>query len=176
MGHDKAAIVVPGESACLAQRTARLLKQVVSPVLEVGPGYSNLPAVSERPAGGGPLAAIAAGWAHLEATGWSNPVLVVATDLPLLTVDLLRWLAEHPSVRSVVPSVDGRTQPLCARYNGADLSVAGRLVKNGHRAMRDLVDAVVPALIEASGQAALYDVDTPEDWASLPKQTKAVIL
>jgi molybdopterin-guanine dinucleotide biosynthesis protein A len=103
-------------------------------------------------------------------------MLVVATDLLLLTVDLLRWLAEHPSVRSVVPTVDGRSLALCARYNGADLSVAGQLVKHDRRAMRDLVDAVVPALIESSGQAALYDIDTSEDLASLPKQAKVAIL
>jgi molybdenum cofactor guanylyltransferase len=167
MGLDKAVMVVPGESACLAQRTAGLLKEVVGPALEVGPGYSRLPSVGERPVGGGPLVAVASGWAYLAAMGWSDPVLVVATDLPLLTVDLLRWLAEYPSVRSVVPTVDGRIQPLCARYSGTDLSMACRLVGDGRRAMRELVEVVAPELIESSDQAALHDVDTPEDWASL---------
>jgi molybdopterin-guanine dinucleotide biosynthesis protein A len=148
MGRDKAVMVVPGERACLAQRTACLLEQVVSPAFEVGPGFSRLPTVSEHTVGGGPLLAVAAGWAHLAALGWTNPVLVVATDLPLLTVDLLQWLAEHPSVHSVVPTLDGRTQPLCARYGGADLSITGRLVGDGRRAMRDLIDTVAPVLID----------------------------
>jgi molybdenum cofactor guanylyltransferase len=169
MGRDKASLIVPGESSCLARRTACLLEQVAGPVLEVGPGYSRLPRVVEVPAGGGPLAAVAAGWARLAASGWSGRVLVIATDLPLLTVDLLRWLVGHPSPRSVVPTVDGRVQPLCARYRAADLSVAGQLVKEGRRAMRDLVHAVRPARSEPPYRASLRDVDTPEDWACIGK-------
>jgi molybdopterin-guanine dinucleotide biosynthesis protein A len=174
MGRDKAVMVAPGERSGLAERTACLLEQVVSPALEVGPGYSRLTTVSERPVGGGPLLAVAAGWAYLAAIGWTNPVLVVATDLPLLTVDLLRWLAEYPSVDSVVPTVDGRVQSLCARYSDADLSITARLVEDGRCAMRDFVDAVAPVLVASPDVAAMRDVDTPDDWASLGSAGRTV--
>src|SRR5712692_6470867 len=75
MGQPKAAIVVDGTS--LADRTAALLALVSDPVIEVGPGYTNLVRVQESPAGGGPLAAVAAGWATVARSRES--ALVVAT-------------------------------------------------------------------------------------------------
>ena len=168
MGRDKATLLVPGQNLSLAQRTAELLKLVASPVLEVGPGRSGLPTVEEHSPGGGPLTAVVAGWSHLDARSWSDPVLVVATDLPLLTEELLRWLADYPSPRSVVPTVDGRTQPLCARYTATDMGVSARLVAQGRRAMNDLLEAIHPVLVEPEDATALQDVDAPEDVDRLP--------
>ncbi len=167
MGQPKAAIVVDGTS--LADRTAALLALVSDPVIEVGPGYTNLVRVQESPAGGGPLAAVAAGWATVARSRES--ALVVATDLPRLTAGLLGWLATHPSPQSVVPiDRDGRPQPLCARYSATDLMVAGELVANGQRAMHAWLDRIEVTWAPASdweapaGQAdALDDVDTPAD-------------
>lgn len=178
MGLDKATLPVPappgGEVVTLAARSALLLGEVAGPVLEVGPGVSGLPAVREDPAGSGPLAAVAAGRAALAARGWDGPVVVVATDLPLLSPGLLSWLAGHPDRRSVVPVAAGRVQPLCARYTASDLDCARRLVGSGRRAMSDLlraIDAVLAGEAEwagpAGGAGALADVDTPEDLERL---------
>jgi molybdopterin-guanine dinucleotide biosynthesis protein A len=178
MGRDKAALVVPGTDGTpdesLAIRTARLLVAVAGPVLEVGPGRSGLPVVEESPPGRGPLWAVAAGWRALQDAGWRGAVVVVATDLPRLTPGLLAWLAAHPAGGSVVPVVDGRPQPLCARYAPADLEVAARLVSTGHQAMRDLLNAIDAHLAgpetwaaAAGGPDALADVDTPADWERL---------
>src|ERR1700736_1061525 len=73
MGRDKATLPVNGTP--LAERTATLLAQVADPVVEVGPGWTGLVAVREEPAGQGPLAAMAAGWAYLSgaAGGGSHP-------------------------------------------------------------------------------------------------------
>jgi molybdopterin-guanine dinucleotide biosynthesis protein A len=65
--------------------------------------------------------------------------------------------------------VDGRRQPLCARYQPADLDRAELLVAQGRRALADLlagveVDEVGPddwAMVADPG--ILADVDTPED-------------
>ena len=201
MGRDKARIPVPAPTASdpelagpdperaaappgplaagaaevpLAERTAVLLRAVAGPVVEVGPGRSSLPAVSEEPPGAGPLAAVAAGASALAAAGWRGPVLVVATDLPLLDLGLLRWLAAHPDSRSVVPLAAGRVQPLCARYSAVDLDTAARLVGSGRRAMGDLLAAIdanrapeeewVPRAVHP---AVLADADTPEDLERL---------
>lgn len=172
MGSDKASLrLSPSDPETLAERTGRLASAVAAIALEVGPGRSSLPAVSEEPPGAGPLAAVAAGFQALTARGWGGPVLVVATDLPHLTEPLLRWLAGHPSESSVVPLRDGRVQPLCARYSRADLETATRLVRGGRQTMRDLVEATVPLLVAEDvwadagpgGVAAIDDVDTPED-------------
>lgn len=174
MGRDKASIRLGtpavGQAPTLAARTARLLSTVCSPVVEVGPGRSGLPAVAEDPPGQGPLAAIAAGWAALTLDGWRGPVVVVATDLPRLTEAMLTWLAGHREERSVVPVSAGRVQPLCARYSPADLDTASRLAASGHLAMRELLETIHPLLVEeqvwapgAGGAEVLDDVDTPED-------------
>lgn len=115
MGYDKASIMVGGESA--AVRAARLLTSVVDPVWEVGPSHCNLPHVVENPESSGPVSAVAAGWKELSAVGHRGSVLVLACDLPLMTTELLRWLVEVPTEGSVIPFVDGRLQPLCARWS-----------------------------------------------------------
>jgi molybdopterin-guanine dinucleotide biosynthesis protein A len=172
LGQDKAALVLAGTTESLAGRTARLLASVAQPAVEVGPGYSGLPSVLEDPPGSGPLVAMAAGSARLRALGWRGSVIVVATDLPLLSPGFLAWLAEHPSPRSVIPVVDGIPQPLCARYAAADLDLAVELAATGRRALRDLlarVDALLagPSLWEAAAGNAdvLGDIDTPADLA-----------
>jgi molybdopterin-guanine dinucleotide biosynthesis protein A len=174
MGADKALLVAmssgPGAGPggdTLAARTARLLAQVAGPCLEVGPGVSGLAALREEPAGAGPLVAVAAGGQALAAAGWAGPVLVVATDLPVLSVAVLEWLAEHRAFGSVVP-IAGSPQPLCARWSAADLDLAVDLVAGGARAMSDLVAAAAPTLAGADdpggpGSAALADADTPDD-------------
>lgn len=168
MGIDKATLPFRGEP--LAARTARLLEACAAPVLEVGPGYTSLPVVSESPPGSGPLAAIAAAAGWMAQSGFGGPALVVATDLPLLDLQLLGWLARHPSPRSIVPVDGGRPQPLCARYAAADLAESRLLVQSGSDSMRDLMAAIDPLFIDSNewqavaGQpTALLDVDTPED-------------
>src|SRR5918996_3934052 len=80
MGEDKALIEVGGRR--LVDHAAALLTAVADPVIEVGPGWSDLPAVREDPAGSGPLAALGAGAAALRAAGHDGPVLVLAVDMP----------------------------------------------------------------------------------------------
>lgn len=170
MGRDKATLMVDGVG--LATRTGALLAAVCAPVVEVGPGRSGQPAVTEEPAGRGPLAGVAAGYRFLAASAAPAAALVVATDLPRLTAGLLRWLAEHPSERSVVPLLRGRPQPLCARYLGPDLVVAAELAGNGSPSMTAFVEAIGPLFVAeadwagpAGGAGAIADVDTPADLA-----------
>src|SRR5487761_1664408 len=79
MGFDKSALVIGGVP--LARRLAQVLAQVVAPLVEVGPGRSGLPALTEDPAGGGPLVAVGAGHVELSCRGHVGPSLVLACDL-----------------------------------------------------------------------------------------------
>src|SRR5690606_28313247 len=148
-GTPKADVRIAGER--LADRTARLLGAVADPVLEVGPGWSSLPAIVEDPPGAGPLAAVVAGAAALVAAGAGDrPVLVVAVDLPALDPALLRWLAGlDADAEAVVPRVDGRAQPLCARYSASALARAGGLVAAGERSMRALLEVLALRWVDA---------------------------
>ena len=180
MGRDKAGLVVNGEA--LGQRTAALLLQVAHPVLEVGPGHTTLPATSEDPPGSGPLAALAAGGRALRGLHHRGATLVVATDLPRLTLGFLQLLAEHADTdpdASVVPRDSRlRPQPLCARYSPAALAAAERLVADGQRAMTALLTCVPVVWLDRASTAGagpmgdptpLLDVDTPDDLAAFER-------
>ncbi len=168
MGVDKASLEFRGVR--LADRTARLLEEVADPTVEVGPGYTHLQAAPDLDPRLGPLSAVVRGFAAIQAMGWTGPVIVVATDLPLLTGGLLAWLAGHPSSRSVVPIDSLRPQPLCARYQPEDLETAADLFRGGTRTMRELLAAIDALLVgpeewslPAGHPLALADADTPAD-------------
>jgi len=170
MGFDKTQLIVYGTT--MAARTAGLMRQVVVSAVEVGPGLSGLTSVREDQPGSGPLAAISAGWNAVsddEHTG----ALVVAGDLPFVSEPLLRLLVEWESSRSVVPVVDGRDQPLCARWSRNDLAEARELLSRGERSLRHMSRrADVDYLDESTwGRVATWrefaDVDTPEDLRRL---------
>ncbi|MDE3031474.1 MAG: molybdenum cofactor guanylyltransferase [Acidobacteriota bacterium] len=167
MGRDKTRLVHEGRT--LAQRTARLLTSVCDTAIEVGPGGSGLDSVVEEPPGEGPLAAIVAGRHALRRRGHDGPALVVASDLPFLTRDFLAFMATFDASGSVVAVVEGRTQPLCARWSCSDLDEAGDRYARGERSLRFLADAPGVVLLEepqwrahASPQVFL-DVDTPDE-------------
>jgi molybdopterin-guanine dinucleotide biosynthesis protein A len=155
----------------IAARTARLLADVCTPVVEVGPNYTSLDAAPEDPPGEGPLTAIVAGASWLATRGDAGPVIVLAVDLPNLHGEVLSWLIEHPANGSVVPVVDGRAQPLCARYSEVALARASALVRRGERSMRALLDEIDVVYADESdwgtvcNARAFDDVDTPEDAA-----------
>ncbi len=167
MGRDKTAMRYEGRT--LAQRTADLLGLVVTYALEVGPGRSGLDSVVEEPAGQGPLSAIVAGDRALRRRGHEGSVVVVASALPLLTETFLRFLVAYDAKSTVLPVVDGRVQPLCAKWGRADLDAASQLLAGGERSLRFLATAPDVVLLDASQWSShatperFNDVDTPED-------------
>jgi molybdenum cofactor guanylyltransferase len=167
LGVDKATLVVEGE--WLAVRAGRRLAAVCDPVIEAGDGRSGLPSVRERPAGAGPLAALAAAGTALRARGHAGPALVLAVDLPGVDEPLLRWLRDRPGAPTAVPRVEGHLQLVCARYDGEALVAAASLVAGGVRALHELLDVVDHDVIDESewraiaGGDAFADLDTPDD-------------
>jgi molybdopterin-guanine dinucleotide biosynthesis protein A len=165
MGFDKARMRIGGRP--LAAHLADLLSRVASVCLEVGPGASGLPCVAEREPGSGPLAAIADGVTALRAAGAHGSALILATDLPALDIATLTRLARWPGVGSVVPTLEGRAQPLCARWCAADLDACAALVAAGARSLAPLLARPGVELTDALDPSRLRDADTPDDLAAL---------
>ena len=175
MGTDKALIEVEGRR--LVDRAAATLTAVAGPVVEVGPGWSDLPAVREDPPGSGPLAALAAGAAALREAGHDGPVLVLAVDMPRVGEALLRLLAGRAGPATAVPRAGGHPQPMCARYGPDVLAAVDERLAAGGRSLRDLLETlaaggtvgwVEPEEWEpVAGPEAFSDVDTPEDLRRL---------
>ena len=165
MGTPKAALPA-GPEGTFAARTAALLLRVAAPVIEVGPGWTQLPHVADE--GDGPLAAMSRGWAAFAPQ--PAGALVVACDLPRLDEAVLRALAADgaESRAAVIPEVGGRLQPVCAYYPAAAFVAAIDLVAAGCRAFKDLL-AVAPyrAWPADAWADALADVDTPADLVRL---------
>jgi molybdopterin-guanine dinucleotide biosynthesis protein A len=165
LGGDKAWVQLGGET--LAQRVLRPLRAVCDTVVvscRMETALPPLPGVDEAwvqrgDEAGGPAAGIAS--ALREARG--RTILAVAISLPLMSEAVLRSLAGHGDGRAaVLPSLDGRIEPLAARWSHAALPIL-----DGFRAHADLervarcVDhAVVPF---AADEPAFMRVEVPED-------------
>jgi molybdopterin-guanine dinucleotide biosynthesis protein A len=100
-------------------------------------------------------------------------VLVVATDLPLLTADLVLALVAWPEADAVVPrSADG-AHPLCALYaRDAVRPLARANFAEGRLELSALLAAIETAWFEGPDLAlvdpdglALFDANRPEDLA-----------
>ena len=167
LGVDKATLLLDGET--LARRASRRLADVCAPVVEAGAGVSGLPAVREAPPGSGPLSALAAAGGWLREHGHHTAALLLAVDLPMVDEPFLRWLRDRPGAPTVVLRVDGRLQPVCARYGPDALVAAGSLIAGGIRALHELFDVVEHYVVEAdewrvvTADETFLDVDTPAD-------------
>jgi molybdopterin-guanine dinucleotide biosynthesis protein A len=179
MGVDKIMVNIAGEP-CITQ-IERAIRTVASPCLEIGPGRRSFQSLIEPMPGRGPLAAIAAGGTALRALGHHGPALVVAGDLPLVTVALMRWLATRPGNGSVVPVVEGRGQPLLAWWSHWDLYQAAHTLERGGSSLRGLpgdtgttiaTETMWPSVATAE---IFSDIDTPEDLQRLELISEALL-
>ena len=179
MGSHKALLEFDGQR--LVDRAAAVLGAVTAPVIEVGPGWApGLACVREDPPGSGPLAALWAGAEALRTMGdRAHAVVLLAVDMPAVSVALLRLLAEWPGAHTVIPISGRHPQPLCARYGVEALAAIPELLSTGQRSLRSLLAVVEtqPGAIDwvapdqwqpVAGSDAFCDLDTPDDlrrWA-----------
>ena len=106
----------------------------------------------------------------------TNPrVLVLATDLPLLSADLLLALTAWPEADAVVP-VDAQAEhPLCAIYRrDACVESARAALASNRLVLREWLDEIDTARVSLTrlgfadaDSAMLTNVNTPEDLARL---------
>jgi molybdopterin-guanine dinucleotide biosynthesis protein A len=171
MGRDKAAL--PFGGVPLATRIADLLECLFEEVLLVGgtpptgaPGRPVPDPPGEPCALRGVVGALAAARAER--------VLVLSTDLPLVTPDLLLALVAYPEAEAVVPRTDRGAHPLCAVYRREPaLAVAHAHLGDGRLRLADLLAALEVAWLEGPDLAAvdpdgdaLTNLNTPEELAA----------
>jgi molybdopterin-guanine dinucleotide biosynthesis protein A len=83
-------------------------------------------------------------------------VLVLATDLPLLTPDLVLGLIAQPPADAVVPRNGDGSHPLCAVYRREPALAAARAHLAQERlALRPLLDALETRFVEGRDLRAL---------------------
>jgi molybdenum cofactor guanylyltransferase len=125
--------------------------------------------VDLRP-GGGPLAGIEAA---LTATS-ADALLVFACDLPFLDEALVTALRDaEPAAEAVVARLDGKAQPLAARYARTILPKAQRRLSRDQLRMLDFVGALDPRFVDFPGDTrALFNVNTPVELARAEELAK----
>jgi molybdopterin-guanine dinucleotide biosynthesis protein A len=154
MGRDKARLAVGGTPA--AVRVAGLLAALVEDVVLVG-GDPPADAPGRRvPDPPGPACALR-GLVGGLAAARAERVFVVATDLPLVTSELLLGLLAWPEAEAVVPWPAQGPQPLCALYQReATLARARTRLADGRLALKGLLKDL---RVSPIGEEALAGLD-----------------
>jgi molybdopterin-guanine dinucleotide biosynthesis protein A len=170
MGSDKARLAIGGVAS--ATRVARCLASLCEDVVLVGGDPpADAPGRRARDAEG-PRCALRGLVSALEAVS-AERVLVVATDLPFVTPDLLLALVAWPEADAVVPRSTDGAHPLCALYRRESaLAVAHRHLAEGRLALSALLDTIATRYfggddlraVDPHG-VALTNLNTPEDVA-----------
>ena len=180
MGSDKASLLLDGQTllqhaiATMQQVFPHVIVSVRQPRAEI-----DLPQVcddqSGMTAGGGPLAGLAAGLAHI-ATPWA---FVVGCDMPFVEPAMIELLAKYrDEYQAVVPVVQDHPQPLAAFYAGSCLdTLRAHLAGGGKNSLRAVLEQLrvryvdEPDLLQADpALRSFYDLDTPQDVATAMKR------
>lgn len=179
MEQDKAQI--PWGNGTLLSHACHRMQQVVSKVFVVG-GSPNpdgeITVLADAFSGRGPLAGLHAALQHTH-TDWN---LVLAVDLPLVSVSFLGFLAdlcEAAPTLAVATRTGGRIQPLCAAYHRTLAPEVEGRIKSGDLSIHHLLESISTRIIEereflAAGfsNEMLLNVNTPEDLERARTLTK----
>jgi molybdopterin-guanine dinucleotide biosynthesis protein A len=151
--------------------TAAKLAQVCNEVLVVGyRGAAPLPyrVVPDAYAQGGSLGGLYSGLAAAA----HEYALAVATDMPFLSVPLLRWLLAQPRDFDALVPVRREPEPLHAVYSRRCLEPMRHRLEAGRLKIADFLDDVRVRYVDAAALAphdpaglTFFNVNTPEDLA-----------
>ena len=176
-GSDKSRAELDGRP--LLERVIEVVSPLVGELIVVGPwAPAGCRHVLEPERFQGPVAALAFGLAHVAAPA----ALVLGGDHPLLErrllVELLARAADRPDVvaQAVVPVGPSGPEPLVACYRNTVIAPAERLLADGQRSMRSLLEVIeVDWMKEPEWRAldpdglSFLDVDHPEDLQRLER-------
>jgi molybdopterin-guanine dinucleotide biosynthesis protein A len=170
MGADKAALELGG--VALATRCADTLAALVEDVVLVGGAPPDAAPGRRVPDPPGPRCALRGLVGALAACD-APRVLVLATDLPFVTRDLLLALIAWPEADVVAPRGARGPEPLCALYHRAPaLALARHALEAERLALHALLDALDTRYLEGADLAAvdperraLTNLNSPDDLA-----------
>jgi molybdopterin-guanine dinucleotide biosynthesis protein A len=173
MGRDKAMLPYRGTTlvehlALAVQEAAGAVALVGDPVRYSGLGY---PVYPDKFPGCGPLGGVYTALA-VSSTDWN---LIVACDMPGISVDVLRTLLDNvtESGRDCVIAMGpgGEPEPLCAVYHRRCLPVLERAIREKRFKMRDLVKEF-DTQARLVARTALANVNTPTEWAEYEEKPR----
>ena len=173
MGRDKA--LLPYRGSTLLEHMAALVREAVGSVSVIADparyaryGY---PVYADRVTECGPAGGIYTALCVSRAE-WN---LMVACDMPGVTVELLRALIEmtsQPIGNCVIPvGPNGEPEPLCGLYHARCLPELDRAILEKRFRMKDLIRELEPIfMIAPSG--CFSNANTPEEWAQIGENAR----
>jgi len=180
MGHDKAALMIAGES--LLARTVRLVRTITSDVAVIGPAKRsalapNVPIIPDRWPDQGPLGGIATALQALS----GGVILVVGCDMPFLNPSLLRHLIALASgYDAVVVRADGQAHPLHAVYQQSCSPVLEKQLIAGDLRVHQFLARLRVRYVEGTEldrfdpwHLSTFNANTPEEWEQALKLSAA---
>jgi molybdopterin-guanine dinucleotide biosynthesis protein A len=162
MGRTKALLPSP-EGGTLLARSVDVVRAIGGEPVLVG-RRDDVPAIvrvlDDAAPGRGPLGGLVALLDHAR-----GPVIALACDMPFVTAPLLARLASAPPSTATAPRIEGRWEPLFARYDVSALPMARARLEAGALAMHGLLDALAATELEVTREerAQLTDWDEPAD-------------
>jgi len=167
MGRDKA--LLPYGDGTLVEHVAAQVASAAGSVALAGSAIQyaalGLPCIPDNFPGSGPLAGIQAALAASSAT-WN---LVVACDMPALTVDFLKGLleaAESADAGALVPAwPSGWLEPLCAVYRRELADPLAEILRRGERQIVRALASLDVARWPITQPEYFENLNTPHDWA-----------
>jgi molybdenum cofactor guanylyltransferase len=170
-GQPKGLLPAPGGQERIVPRLLRLAEETLPGAVQVLVGthdaYAELgvPMLGDALPGAGPVAGLVSLLRHASVVG-RREALLLACDLPHLTAELLLGLARYEFAGlALAPRIDGRFQPLFARYGVEALSLAEQALLGPDRSfqalLRSLNASVFP--LTPAEERALVDWDEPGD-------------
>jgi molybdenum cofactor guanylyltransferase len=172
MGTDKALVMFEGRTLLVhALDVARTVSSDVRIVGDAAKFAAFAPTVEDIFPGCGPLAGI---HAALRASS-SDLNLMLAVDMPFLTPDLLRYLADrarNSPATVTVPYCAAGNQPLCAVYRRAFTQTAENALKQGRYKIdalfvRESTEVITEEELKGKGFSAemFRNLNTPDELA-----------
>jgi molybdenum cofactor guanylyltransferase len=186
-GADKAMVRLGGKS--MLQRTGELLEKVCGDVTIVAAEgkYSGAPwpRIADRWPGQGPLGGILTALHHLCATDSGNQnrdeegdscpfALILSCDMPFLTAEFLRFLAERALASEaaiIVPQASNRLEPLCACWCSAATEAIQAAFDAGGRKVTEAMKHVSMEVLDESAWKRFdtdgrlfWNMNTPADY------------
>jgi molybdopterin-guanine dinucleotide biosynthesis protein A len=161
MGEDKALLRLTPSGPVMLERVLGAARAISSDVVVVCPpdrNYARFGAilVADRFPGAGPLGGIITA---LEASP-ADHTLILSCDHPFLSIPLLRWMAELPSIQLVLPALEidsSRTCfPILARYRADALPILTSAFLDGERRLQRAIGGL-SARVLGPGDLSKFD-------------------
>jgi molybdopterin-guanine dinucleotide biosynthesis protein A len=172
MGLDKAFLDIAGTP---------LIKQVISqlenlfPQVVISTGYSDkytelgCTVIEDEDSECGPLSGIRS---TLKSTNY-DMLFVTACDIPHIDQALVQALHDAiPGYQASIPAWDGTLQPLHGLYTSDSIQGLETMYSTSELRASAIIDYLTVNVLDISGQARLFNINTPEDYRNYIKSLR----